>query len=131
GAVAGARRTQSSCPAFLASTNPSDLGGITAVLNPALGADAGYDAALTARISHLPRVRRLESYGGLNILPLGSDGGPADPASAAPGNGRGSIDGLNFDMDRAAVLDGRMANPERADEFVTDALDAKLRGLHV
>jgi hypothetical protein len=130
GAVAGARRTQSSFSAFLATTNPSDLGGITAVLNPELGADAGYDPALTARISQLPNVSSLESYGGLNILPLRSDGAP-DPASAAPGNGRGSIDGLNFDVDRAAVLEGRMANPERADEFVTDALDAKLLGLHV
>lgn len=131
GALAGARGTQSSFPAFLATTNPSDLGGITAVLNPELGADAGYDAALTSRISRLSNVRGLESYGGLNILPLGSDGAPADPASAAPGNGRGSIDGLNFNMDRAAVLEGRMANPERADEFVTDVLDAKLLGLHV
>jgi hypothetical protein len=131
GALAGARRTQSSFPSFLAGTDPSDLGGITAVLNPARGADVGYDPDLLARIAHLPEVKRLESYAGLNILPLAPDGAPADPASAAPGNGRGSIDGLNFDLDRVTVIQGRMADPERADEFVTDAMDAQLGGVHV
>ena len=131
GALAGARRTQSSFPAFLASTNPSDLAGPTAVINPAIGGIVGYDPVLLARIAHLPHVAQVESYSGLNILPLAPNGAPADPAMAAAGDGSGSVDGLYFDQDRVTVVKGRMADPTRADEFVTDASDAQILGLHV
>ena len=70
-AIAGARRTQSSFPAYLASTNPSDLGGIVSVLNPAIGGSTGYDAKLIATIARLPSVARVESSTGLDVLPLG------------------------------------------------------------
>lgn len=131
GAVAGARRTQESFPAFLASTNPSDLVGLSAALNPALGDTPGYDPDLLASLAVLPHVKRVESYVGLNVLQLGPDGAPADPAAAAPGNGRGSVDGFYFDQDRVAVLQGRMADPGRADEYMTDAVEAARLGLHV
>ncbi len=44
GAIAGARRTQSSFPTFLASTNPSNLSVGTALYDPALGFTTGYNA---------------------------------------------------------------------------------------
>lgn len=46
GAVAGARRTQSSYPVLLTSTNPSDIDVATAVDNPAIGNGEGYNATI-------------------------------------------------------------------------------------
>ena len=61
-------------------------------------------------------------------MPLKPDGAPN---FTAPLNPVGSVDGLYFDEDRATPVVGRMANPNRADEFVTTALGAHLLGLHV
>ena len=47
--IAAARRTASSFPVFWASTNPSDLVGATAVLNPTIGSYSGYNAAVSRR----------------------------------------------------------------------------------
>ena len=43
----------------------------------------------------------------------------------------GSVDGLYFNEDRATPVEGRMANPNRTDEFVTTALGAHALGWHV
>ena len=67
GTVAGARRTQSSFPRFLASTNPSDL-------TTVYGGPEGYDPALVDTISHLPQVKHVESIATLNAIQLTSDG---------------------------------------------------------
>ncbi len=67
--VAGARRTASSFTAYWASTNPSDLVGETAVLNPTIGCHDGYDAALVAKIAGLPHVGQVESLSGIDFLP--------------------------------------------------------------
>ena len=130
GAVAGARRTQSSFPAFVRSINPPDLVGISAVLNPDLQSP-GYDHAVIDTISHLPHVTRVASFAGLDILPLGLDGAPGTIETAAPGNGNGNVDGVYFDVQRATVTQGRMADPARADEFVATAPAAQLLGWHV
>lgn len=122
GSVAAARRTQSSYATFLASTNPSDLG---------LSVQ-GND--LTAKLARLPGVERVEAtLLSLNAFPLSRTGAPIIPAAfrysqAIP---IGSIDGEYFDQDRVTVTAGRMANPDRADEFVTTALAAQLLGWHV
>ena len=42
GSVAGARRTDSFFPVYLASTNPSTVGFFSAIDDPALGLTAGY-----------------------------------------------------------------------------------------
>ncbi|MGZ4764318.1 MAG: hypothetical protein ACXVH5_01420, partial [Ilumatobacteraceae bacterium] len=70
GAVAAARRTQSSYSEFLASTKPSDL--IVNLNEP--GASVGYDAKLIDTIRHLPHVASVESYAELNAYPLNPDG---------------------------------------------------------
>jgi hypothetical protein len=120
GAIAAARRTQSSFPAYLASTNPSDFGAVTGVLNPLIGSDLGYDPSVLRTIAHLPHVRKVESASGIDVLPISRSGTPVNlgglPTSA--GNGLGSDDGYGFDMDRLTVVQGRMADPRRADEMV-------------
>ncbi len=133
GAVAAARRTQSSFSAYLASTNPSQLTGPTGVLNPLIGSNAGYDPNSVRTIARLPHVKRVESYSGLNLLPLDANGAPANTAAmpASAGGGSGSVDGLYFNQDRVSVTSGRMADPNRADEFVANAPAAQASGLHV
>ncbi len=43
----------------------------------------------------------------------------------------GSLDGMFFDQDRVTAVQGRMADPNRADEIVMDAAAAQLLGVHV
>ena len=73
GAVAAARRTQSAFPAYLASTNPSDLTVLTGLSGPG----SGYDPAVIRKIAALPHVRRVESYAGLNVAILAPGAAPA------------------------------------------------------
>ena len=115
-AVAGARRTQSSFSTFLASTNPSDLTMSTYGFDVA---SSKYSQDLTDKIKRLPQVKRVESWIGIGALPLNADGSPHIVATASP---VGSLDGLFFDQDRATAVEGRLANPDRDDEFETTAL---------
>jgi hypothetical protein len=131
GALAGARRTESSFPTFLVSTDPSNLSLGTALYNPELGFNSGYDAALVRTISHLRDVRHAESYADVNSTPLAPDGAPTAAAEAANMNVEGSVDGLFFNQDRVTVVQGRMADPSRDDEIVMTAGAAHQLGLHV
>jgi len=126
GAIAAARRTQSSFSVFLASTSPSNLS------VPTFGAagPANYSAGLTRQISHLPDVKQVEAWVSVNAVPLHPDGSP-DVNHIAQIYSVASVDGLYFSQDRAAVIQGRMANPRRADEVVMTAAAAQLLGLHV
>ena len=127
GSIAAARRTQSSYPAFLASTDASDLTMSTYGIANAAAA-SNYSPTLAREIAHLPEVKLVESWVGAGVAPLEPDGAPN---LTAPINPVGSIDGLYFNEDRATPVVGRMANPGRADEFVTTALGARALGLHV
>ena len=119
GAVAAARRTQASFPAFLASTDPSDL---SVVAGPV-------PVQVFAR---LPHVRRVESADDLNASRLGPNGAPlSQGTSAVPAYWVGSVNGLFFNQDRVSVVDGRMADPSRADQAVVTEEAAHLLGLHV
>lgn len=131
--IAGARRTESSYPTFLASTNPSNLSFGTALFNPALGYTSGYDGAVIQRIAALPGVSRAESYVGLDAVPLGPDGKPVAvvQSSNVTFNVLGSVGGLYFDMDRASVVAGRMADPSNPHEIVATASAARVVGLHL
>ncbi len=131
GALAAARRTESSFPTFLASTNPSNLSLGTALHNPAIGFTTGYNAPLVRTISHLPHVRRAESYADMYSTPLGADGEPTAAAENANMNVEGSVDGLFFDQDRVTVVQGQMADPNRADEIMMTAAAARVLGLRV
>ncbi len=131
GALAAARRTESSFPTFLASTNPSNLSLGTALWNPALGYTTGYNGALVATIARLPHVRRAESYSAIYSEPIGANGQPTSAAQKANFDVNGSVDGLYFNQDRVTVLQGRMADPKRANEIMMTVGAADALGLHV
>jgi ABC-type lipoprotein release transport system permease subunit len=131
GAIAAARRTQSSFTTFLASTNPSDL---TLAVFPNAGGGpgpgGGYSPSLTKAIRGLPDVKRVESWASVFGIPLGPKGVPLLGTSSNLTVVE-SVDGRSFDLDRAAVVQGRMADPRRFDEFVTTAAGAQLAGWRV
>ena len=56
--VAGARRTQSSFPTYVASTNPSTVELFSRYDAPSFGINTGYDAHQATMIEHLPLVKR-------------------------------------------------------------------------
>ena len=131
GALAAARRTESSFPTFLASTNPSNLSLATALWNPALGYTTGYNGPLVATIARLPHVRRAESYSGIYSEPIGANGQPTSAGEKANFDVNGSVDGLYFNLDRVTVLQGRMADPKRANEIMMTVGAADALDLHV
>jgi hypothetical protein len=132
GALASARRTQSSFATYLANTNPSDVS-VTIIGGPQnASGSVDYSPAITHAISHLPGVKHLESATVLNAVPLHPDGSPRiDTDTLESTFAIASIDGLFFNQDRLAVIEGRMANPDRPDEIVMTAMAAHLLGFHV
>ena len=122
GAVAAARRTQSSFPAFLSSTNPSDLTVIDANSN---------DSTVHRTIAGLPHVKHVESDNAPTVFPLRSDGSHGPDTFSDGVLAVGTDDGLYFDEDRVTVTQGRMANPKRRDEFVMTAEAAHLLHLRL
>lgn len=134
GSIAAARRTASSFTVFWASTNPSDLVGATAVLNPTIRIYSGYDATVVDKIAHLPHVAQVESQSGIDFLPLQANGRVLNApnfSSPAAGNGYGSVDGLYFDQDKVTVIKGRMADPNRPNELMLSPEGASALGVHV
>ena len=117
GVVGAARRTQSSFPTYLASTNPSNLSVSTGTVAESL-------------LAHLPDVRRVEGADVLNELPLGPNGAPKVGPSTNEVFTVGS-EGLFFNEDRVTAIEGRMADPNRANEAVVTSEAAQLLGLHV
>jgi FtsX-like permease family len=130
GSIAAARRTQSSYPTFLASTNPSNLYFSSFGTGGPAAADNGIHSVTAAKISRLAHVKRVASSLNLLVAPLGRTGAP-ELGKVGRLNAAGSTDGENFTQDRVAVVRGRMANPRKVDEFVTTAEGARLLGLRV
>jgi hypothetical protein len=122
GSLIAARRTESSFDVFLASTNPSDMSVFLFAPN------------LTTELSRLPLVRHVAtaSYG-VSAFPAGRGGAPLIPPAFTSGDvtGIGSLGEEFFSQDKAAVVAGRMANPKRADEFVTSKDAERLMGWRV
>jgi hypothetical protein len=126
GAIAGARRTQSAFPAYLAATNASDLQFQTGI--------AGFNVStdIYARLSHLPLVAHVASAPDMLVIPLGSNG-KALPSAFNDDDVTelGSLDGMYYTQDRVTVAEGRMANPASTDEMVATAEAARLSGWHL
>ena len=76
GSIAAARRTQSSFPVYLASTNPSDLSLPTAGWQPGMPDSAGADLSIARSLARLPHVTRVENEFNINAQPLGPNGFP-------------------------------------------------------
>jgi FtsX-like permease family len=132
--VAGARRTESSFPSYVASTNPSTVGIFTMYDDPGLGLTTGYVASLAARVSHLGLVTRaadaiifdgnidLSSVKGIHPVPV---------AGEAPPTILGSTDGEFTSMDRVTVMAGRLPRPSETGAAVVNAEAVRQLGIHV
>ncbi|HEX3980603.1 MAG TPA: hypothetical protein VHW93_05245, partial [Acidimicrobiales bacterium] len=134
GSIAGARRTESSFPAYVASTHPSDLEGVTGLYDPGAGSfSAGYNPSLLARIAHLPHVAGVATAVGLNTLVLGPHGHPVSPPAlpAQPAEGVGIVGGYGIDQNRVTVTDGRLFDLSRTDEVIMSTATATMFGVHV
>jgi hypothetical protein len=126
GALAGARRTESAYPNYLARTEASDL---QVQVNT-------YDGSLIPRIdqavARLPDVTGVGTAPYLLVLPLGRNG-LAEPK--AVNSDKVSVIGSEgveyFADDRVAVVGGRMADPSRAAEIVATPEAAQLSGWHL
>jgi hypothetical protein len=132
GALAAARRTQSSFAAFMRSTNPSDL----VIAHNDSGNDSNAsDAAFLRAVNRLPHVRHVESADGISELVLGPDGFPAnDPRPRLFDSSVETavdISGEFFDQDRLAVLHGRRIDPRHRDEIEMTSGAADVLHLHV
>src|ERR1035437_134144 len=126
-ALAGARRTQSSYPQFLASTNPSD---VTMFVYSGASQFPGKTFSLTKTISHLAGVERVVTALGPQMVPLAANGAPR-LSTLSNVFTTGSLDGMMLTQDRLAVVEGRLANPRRADEIVMTASAARVLGVRV
>src|ERR1039458_7443927 len=121
GSVVAADRTASSFNVFLKSTNPSDM---SVVL---------YAPNLSGELSHLPLVRHVDTVSyALNPFPKGPNPAKSSRELMA-GNvaAVGTLNGEYISQDKVAVVDGRTANPKKADEFVMTATAERLMGWHV
>jgi len=130
-AVAGARRTQSSFPAYLASTHPSDLGMFTE-FGPLTG--IGYSAKVDEAVARLPYVKQAVDVIGFDgtLQVLGHHRGSGVPGQAPPAlEGSTGSGAAYFSTDRVTVLQGRMADPAHPDEIVMSSGAAAHFGLHL
>jgi len=124
--VSAGRRTQSSYPTFLASTNPSNL--TMAVFQAS--ANMGPGSSLKSAIERLPDVKHVVTAGTLPLIDIGANGAPR-LSSLANINIVSSLDAMTVDQDRLAILQGRAANPRRTDEIVMNAGAAHILGVQV
>ena len=132
--VAGARRTESSFPTYVASTNPSTIELFSRYDAPNLGIATGYNAQAAKMIEHLPFVKRAATaiiFDGNIDLNSVKGGHLHLTAGEAPPTFIGSMDGEFTRMDRVTLVAGRFANPNRPDEAIMNAEAAKEGGLLV
>ena len=130
GAVAGARRTQSAFPAYLAATHASDLevqaSSITSDFTSVRIDQLGH------QLAHLPFVKSVAIATTLLVVPLGRDERPLiDAINDDYVTLVGSENGEYFTQDRLTVVKGQMADPKSGTEMVATAEAAKLSGWHV
>jgi hypothetical protein len=123
--VAAGRRTQSSYPTFLASTNPSNL--TLAVFQASANVN---DSSLKSAIERLPDVKDVVTAGTLPLIDIGANGAPK-LSSLSNINIVSSLDGMTVHQDKLAIVQGRAANPSRSDEIVMNAGAAHILGVHV
>ena len=132
GAIAGARRTQSSFPIYAASTNPSQVDAFIAFVDPAIHDYAGYYPAKARAMAHLPHVKEAETAIGFdaNLVLLSHLHTHAEPGQKPPVF-EGSTNDDFTKEDRVTLVQGRLANPARRDEVVMNAQAAHQLGLHI
>jgi FtsX-like permease family len=129
GAVAAARSTESSFSDLVTSSHVPQLFVFDGVINPGIGLDSAYNPALLHQLARVPHVTRVESTVELNLGPMTADGHPVLATSGIPAEA--TVGGLDYTEDRLAVIEGRLPDPRRADEFVVDQTTAKALHYHV
>src|ERR1035437_4774808 len=122
--VTAARRTDSSYPDYLASTNPSDL-----IVQPTTTPPYA-PAFLDGQLARLKHVRHVETTAGFNAATLTPDGRIAGFLITQV-ELIASLDGLYSDQDRLTIVRGHRANPARADQVVATTQAASVLGLQV
>ena len=122
GSLTAARRTYASYPAFLASTNPSDLFVLPQTSSPEPG--------LVNSLARLPHVRSAEEGEQINAATL-TPGGKVQTVLETQVELVASPNGLFTDQDRLKIIKGRAADPARADEVVATNEAASVLHLHV
>src|SRR5579863_2274948 len=129
GSVMAARRTESSFPEYFAHTNPSDLTAtIWSTQTHTGGIPIAEETRLAADVRRLRGVVHVETALGPLVVPYGSNGHVLDLPTLVF---LSSIDGLFVNQDRLTAVSGRLANPNRADEFVTTKTGARMAGWHL
>jgi hypothetical protein len=125
--LVAARRTDSSYPKFLASTNPSDL-----IVQPNGVSAASYQGVLRfyAQLARLPHVQQQENAVWLSAATITPRGGIGTVLQSQV-QLISSTDGLFSDQDRVTMVRGRAADPAHPDEVVASVRAAALLGLHV
>jgi hypothetical protein len=126
GAVVAARRTDSSYPRFLASTNPSQL-----VVQPFTS--PAYSPGFVRQLAGLPHVAGAAVAVPLTAATLTPSGRPATVllAHVQLAATVGGPDGLYAGQDRVTITAGRRPDPARADEVVATQDAAASLHLHV
>ncbi len=130
--AAGARRTQSAFPVYLKSTNPSNVQAFTE-FDPIT--NVGYSARVDRAISRIRYVKRSVDVIGFDgtLQVLGTHGkirSQTIPGEAPP-SVEGSLNGEYLTQDRVTLVKGRLANPDRENEFVMSAGAAAEEGLRL
>jgi FtsX-like permease family len=134
-AMTAARRTDSSYPDYLASTNPSAL-----IVQPNSQSGGAGSADLTqlyrsylgflAQVRHLPHVRSLVTADAISAATLTARGGLGSVLFTSV-QLVASRDGMFTQQDRLTILQGRAAKPSAATEVVATVRAARLLHLHV
>jgi hypothetical protein len=132
GAIAGARRTQSSYVTYLGTIHPSDVGIFTAFANPSVGGSVGYDSARNAALLRLPYVRSAESIVGFdgNLAFVRGEHLHIQPGEKPPVF-EGAQGGEYTTQDIAHLVAGRLADPRNPHEAVMNSQAATEMGLHL
>lgn len=113
GVAAGARRTATAFPRFVAASRSSDV----LVGAYAFGADNYYRELLRD-----PAIAEAGKVAGMPIFPLGPDGRPEELA----GNVVASVDGkVGYTMDRPFILEGRRPRADKPNEALINGVAAK------
>jgi ABC-type antimicrobial peptide transport system permease subunit len=116
-AAAGARRTDSAYPRFLAASKASDV-----LVGPA---GAGFGGRYDKALAGLPGVAAIAPLVGLQVGPFGPGGKPEFAgAVAVPLDGR-----FGHTLEIPRMLAGRQPDPDRPDEVMIDQIGAQ--DLHV
>jgi hypothetical protein len=132
--IAGARRTESSFPTYVASTNPSTLVTFSSYDDPGLGFKSGYSSLFVKEFAHLPLVARSTNGiifdGNINLSAIKGAHSHVLAGESSPVF-IGSWDGEFTQVDRVALVKGSFPAPTRRDEAVMNAQAAHELGLHI